>query len=316
MTPDFERRVADLLIGESAVMRRLRETILRFAPSRIPILLFGPTGSGKELVAQSLHLASGRRGDLAAFNVCAVSETMLEDALFGHVRGAFTGATSDSAGYLREANGGTLFLDEVTGMPLSAQVKLLRAIETGVYRPVGATRDQRSDFRVVAATNVDPAAHVAAGRFRADLLHRLGGLVLHVPSLAERRGDVPLLVRHFTSRSEFGRPVVFTDAALDRLAAQEWSGNVRELRHAVDRIALFSADGVVSGGLVDDLIAPSEHRAPSEADVFTPRRLKALLEEVDWNVDLVAERLGVHRTTLYRRLRRLGIERGRETQRL
>jgi DNA-binding NtrC family response regulator len=310
MSHDMERRIASLLIGESVVMRRLRQMILRLGPSRIPILVYGPTGAGKELVAQALHLASERRGGMAALNACAIGDTMFEDALFGHVRGAFTGATTDSPGYLREAQGGTLFLDEITGISLAAQAKLLRAIETGTYRPVGSSRDQCSDFRVIAATNEDPAAQVAAGRFRADLLHRLDGFVLTVPSLKERRDDIHLLVRHFASSLDTA--LRFTPEAIERLVQHDWPGNVRELRYVVERVGILAPSSTVTLAVTNEALAPHAPRPATDQEQFLARRLRVLLHDTTWNVDLAAERLGVHRTTLYRRLRRLGIDTRRE----
>ena len=160
------RAGAEVLVGESGVIRRLRATIERIAPARISVLVEGPTGSGKELVAALLHRISGRSGALVAFNVCAIADTMFEDALFGHVRGAYTGAGTDNLGFLREAHAGTLFMDEISGLPNALQPKLLRALETGVFRPIGSSRDTKSDFRLVAASN-EPVGHlVDVGRFR------------------------------------------------------------------------------------------------------------------------------------------------------
>src|SRR5689334_2690200 len=186
-----------LLIGASQPMQQLRALVIRASRSRLPVLIEGPTGAGKELVARALHMGSGRSGDLIAFNVCAIAESVFEDALFGHVKGAFTGAMRDVAGYLAEANGGSLFLDEINGLPLASQAKLLRASVTGLFRPVGAQRDRTSDFRLIAATNDDLASAVAAGSFRRDLLYRLSGLTISVPALSARLDDLPELVQHF-----------------------------------------------------------------------------------------------------------------------
>ena len=235
-------QIAELLVGDSEVMIELRRLILQFAPTRIPMLLVGPTGAGKELVASALHLASGRRGAFVAFNVCALPDSMFEDALFGHVRGAFTGASNDSPGYLREADRGTVLLDEIGGLAVSAQMKLLRAIETGVFRPVGAARDQRSDFRLISATNEDLSERSSAGGFRMDLLHRLGGFVLRVPPLSTRPSDIPLLMRHF-ARSNRGGPLEFHTDAMDSLKAYWWPGNVRELKRAAERLAVLARRG-------------------------------------------------------------------------
>src|SRR3954470_19051267 len=196
--------IGSAIVGDSSAIQQLRALIATVAPTRLPVLVEGPTGSGKELVAAALHQASGRRGRLVAFNVCAIGDALFEDALFGHVRGAFTGAANDSAGFLREADAGTVFLDEISGLPWALQAKLLRAVETGEFRPVGAARDARSDFRVVAATNEHLDDLVECGRFRADLKHRIGGVVISVPTLAERVDDIPDLTRYFARRATGG----------------------------------------------------------------------------------------------------------------
>jgi DNA-binding NtrC family response regulator len=298
------------LVGESAIIRRLRATIERIATADIPVLVEGPSGSGKELVAALLHRLSGRSGAIVAFNVCAVADTMFEDALFGHVRGAYTGASNDSPGFLREAHGGTLFLDEVGGLPGALQPKLLRAIETGVFRPVGSSRDAKSDFRLVTATN-EPLAHlVEANRFRPDLAYRMSGIVLTLPPLDERREDVPLLVHHFAQ----GRPVHATAAHL--LQTRSWPGNVRELRQVVEAGFVFGRGALDRRALEMAL----EHRpAPAAPPIREVRdhtanylaiertRLISALDQASWDTVAVATAFGVHRSTLYRRLKRLNI---------
>ncbi|MGH7679624.1 MAG: sigma 54-interacting transcriptional regulator [Gemmatimonadaceae bacterium] len=295
------------MVGESEPMRRLKALIETVAPTRLPVLIYGPTGSGKELVASAIHALSRRRGAFVPFNVCAISETMFEDALFGHVRGAFTGAMNDVPGFLREADGGTVFLDEVSGLPPVLQAKLLRAIETGVFRPVGAKRDVQSDFRVVAATNESLEGLVGQGRFRADFAHRIGAVTVSVPTLAERREDIPLLVRHFLAGIGSGH-VKVADAAIDVLAEHHWPGNVRELKHVVEWSAAFS-NGHLSADTLRAAVAQRTSVSPYGigADALERNELRAILERLNWNADLVAEQLGVHRSTLYRRMRRLGL---------
>jgi DNA-binding NtrC family response regulator len=299
-----------ILVGQSKPMRRLRQTIATVAPARVPVLIEGSTGTGKELAASLLHQLSGRRGAFVAFNVCAVGDTMFEDALFGHTRGAFTGAAGDTPGFLREAHGGTVFLDEISGLPLPLQAKLLRAVETGVFRPIGSSRDAMSDFRLVAATNEQVESLVAAGRFRADLAHRLSGIVITLPTLAERLDDVPMLVEHFA------RGVTVTPGACRALQERAWPGNVRELKQVVDAALVF-AHGVLDADAVATALT---HRprtvvanvtAPSVlADDYLSserRRLLQLLDGAAWDTDRTAAGLGIHRSTLYRRLKRLGI---------
>jgi DNA-binding NtrC family response regulator len=294
-------------------MRQLRALIARVAPTRLPVLIEGPTGSGKELVAAQLHYASGRTGGLVAFNVCAIGETMFEDALFGHVRGAYTGAIGESMGFLREANGGTAFFDEISGLPLPLQAKLLRAIETGVFRPIGAARDSRSDFRPIAATNDDLSDLVRLGRFRADLWHRMSGVVLRVPALVDRIDDIPLLAHHF-----LGAGARVTDDAMAALMSRAWPGNVRELRQVLEASSVF-ANGAIDAAAIDVAVA---NRAPSTPNTNSPARslaerseLVAALEGAAWDTSRAASELGIHRATMYRRMKRHGIEIPLRTQR-
>lgn len=295
-----------VLIGNSAPMRILREDIARVARSSLPLLIQGPTGSGKELVAAAIHAVSARRGQFVAFNVCAIGDAMVEDALFGHVRGAFTGATSDVPGYLAEANGGTILFDEISGLSLQNQAKLLRALETHQFRPIGATRDRVSDFRTIAATNDDISTMVAKSAFRADLAFRLRGSTIRVPSLRERVDDVPLLVRHFLQGITASAWTV-SDGAMRLLMRQEWPGNVRELRFVVERALMYAHDGHVSRETVVAALSGGEDPTVNVQHDFARRRLVALLTETEWDTVDAARRLGVHRTTVYRRMTRLGI---------
>lgn len=300
------------IIGDSAAIRELRAAISRVAPLRLPVLIQGPTGSGKELVANALHALSGRRGRFVPLNVCALPESMFEAALFGHVRGAFTGALADSPGYLTEADRGTLFLDEISGLPLPLQAKLLRAVETGEFRPVGARADRSSDLRVLAASNERIEGLVAGGSFRADLAHRLSGVVLTVPALRERAEDIPTLVRHFASEDGQGN-IAFTAGAVRLLQTQDWPGNVRELRHVIERAIAFSGGTTIQRG---DMLAVIGHRSAAGFDatrgnyLSTEReRLLDVLEAFAWDTASAAAQLDVHRATLYRWMQRLDIAR-------
>jgi DNA-binding NtrC family response regulator len=304
---------ASMLIGSSTAMRQLRALIERVAASSIAVLVEGPTGSGKELVARALHEGSGRRGAFVAVNVCAISETMFEAALFGHVRGAFTGAVQDSRGLVAEANGGTLFLDEIGGLPLASQAKLLRVLESKEFRPVGARSDQRSDFRVVAATNEPLARLVGRGTFRQDLAERLAGFTLTVAALAERRADIPELVACF-ARAAASAPVSIPGDAMASLIAHDWPGNVRELRHTVERILLRSADpGRPTWAEVREALRPLRAQPVPTLSVCAEvvslerRRLEAVLDAHGWDTATVAAAIGVHRATVYRRMQRLGL---------
>jgi DNA-binding NtrC family response regulator len=290
------------LVGHSAPMCQLRELISMAAPTRLSVLIQGPTGCGKELVAGALHAESGRLGNFVAFNVCAIGDAMFEDALFGHVRGAFTGALSDSPGFLREADGGTAFLDEISGLQPGLQSKLLRAIETGEFRPVGAKRDVRANVRVVAATNEDLGEMIADRRFRPDLVHRLGAVTLQVPSLLERLDDIPVLVRHFLGRIGFGHLRV-SDGAIRTLQGRTWPGNVRELKHLVEWAAVIARaeldESVVERALLTQVMRDSATDiAPEEAE------LRESLSRHAWDKERAARELGVHLATVYRRMKR------------
>jgi DNA-binding NtrC family response regulator len=307
------------LIGESEPIRELRRLITAVAPARIAVLIEGATGTGKELVAAMLHRESGRNGTFVAFNVCAVSETMFEDALFGHVRGAYTGALGESLGFLREANGGSAFFDEIGGLGAPMQAKLLRALESGVFRPIGASRDAQSDFRTIAATNERAEDLVAEGRLRGDLAHRLSGVVLYVPTLAERVEDIPMLAEYFA------RGLRVTPGANRLLQDQPWEGNVRELKQVVDAAAIFARGAVNTDAVMTALAHRSrrttkpqvtrESSAAVQTHVELPTdwmhaerlRMTRVLDAAAWSAERAASDLGVHRSTLYRRLKRLGI---------
>jgi DNA-binding NtrC family response regulator len=296
------------LIGDSLPMRQLRALIARVATSTLPVLIQGETGSGKELVARALHEQSGRSGQLVPLNVCALPDTMFEASVFGHVRGAFTGALRDSAGYLIEAHRGTLFLDEISALSIGNQVKLLRAIETKEFRAVGGRADQRSDFRLVAASNEDVVQLVETGRFRRDLVHRLGGIRLTVPPLRDHLEDVPILAAHFAARATGGlmTDTVIGSGAMRALQSHMWPGNVRELRHVVEASIALS-NGTVSEDDISALIHPE---ASALAQLRLAHQGRELLDQLDrcaWDVNEVASELGVHRATVYRRLRRLGV---------
>jgi len=302
--------IDDLLLGESAVMTRVRSLVARLAPTRLPVLIQGPTGAGKELVAQALHAASGRPGRFVALNVCAIPDAMVEDTLFGHVRGAFTGAAADHKGYLREADGGTVFLDEIGALSLDGQAKLLRVSETRIFRPVGAAADVQSDFRLVAATNVAMASLVRAGRFRGDLAHRISAAVVTVPPLRDHQEDVPQLARHFARAAgrALSREVDLSVAACDLLAARDWSGNIRELRNVVQAAVALDDGPLLGTDAIRAALALGEPPAMGRDQGFAGRRLLALLEANAWNTTLVARELGVHRGTVYRRIQALGIQ--------
>jgi two-component system response regulator AtoC len=298
----------ELLIGESEAMQRLRATILRIAPTSVPVLIEGPTGSGKELVAQALHAASGRRGQFVPFNVCAIADTMFEDALFGHVRGAFTGAMGDAAGFLRQAHEGTAFFDEVSGLPLASQAKLLRAIETGEFRPVGAGKDVKSQFRLVAATNQRLGQLSDKGLFREDLLHRFGKLIVRIPALRDRREDIPMLADHFLARCSPSGAHSLLPSAFNALEEYTWPGNVRELRAVIETVVALAINERINAAEVGRVLENDSPRRATPLLDFEVRRTLETLNEMKGDADLAAASLGVHRSTIYRRIQRAQAE--------
>jgi two-component system NtrC family response regulator len=315
MTPSPLFDIERLLIGDSAPMHRVRALIRKVAPSSIPVLIEGATGSGKELVARALHVMSGRPGQFVAFNVCAVAESMFEDALFGHVRGAFTGAVNDRAGYLLEANGGTVFLDEISGLSPALQAKLLRAIETREFRPIGSRADSHSNFRLISATNVRLADVAAHGGFRNDLLYRLRGIVIELPPLSSRQEDIPQLAQHFASGARLSsshvRPRAIAADAMDLLCSHTWPGNVRELKAAVECAgALAEGNTILRADLFRAGLFGESTRRPlhDRREGFATRRLLEVLDETAWDIAKTAAILGVHRATVYRRLGRAGCD--------
>ena len=238
-----ERNAFGHIIGEHAAMRALLETVTQVAPSRSSVLIVGESGTGKELVAAALHRASTRsQHPLVRLNCAALSESLLESELFGHERGAFTGAVARREGRFKQADGGTLFLDEIGEIPAATQVKLLRFLQEREFERVGGNETLKVDVRIVAATNTDLESRVRAGQFREDLFYRLNVIRLELPPLRERRSDVPLLAGFFLRRyaQENGRRISgFSDGALARLGSWGWPGNVRELEHVVERAVVL-----------------------------------------------------------------------------
>ncbi|MBK7586412.1 MAG: sigma 54-interacting transcriptional regulator [Myxococcales bacterium] len=292
----------------------IRRSIERMGPLTEPVLIEGETGTGKEKIAEALHAASGRRGELIAVNCAAIPGELVESELFGHSRGAFSGSDRSRQGLFRAADGGTLLLDELGDLPLDIQAKLLRVLEGGEVRPVGEDRAQRVDVRVVAATNLSLDEMVAEGRFRADLLHRIAAWRIRVPALRERPEDVALLASHFLPN----RLVRFTVEAMEALITGSWSGNVRELRNVVRTAAARAA---TDGGKITVEHLPPElgSRAEREPDASGPlsteledavlrARIETALSLREGNVAQVARDLGFGRPWLYQTLKRFGID--------
>ncbi len=303
-------------ICESRAMRHVVETAAVVAPSDAPVLILGPSGAGKEVVAQLIHGWSHRaEGPMVAANCAGLPESLIESELFGHVKGAFTGAESNRPGYFRAAAGGTLFLDEIGELPLALQPKLLRALETGRVTPVGSETPAEVDTRLVAATNLDLAQAVADGRFRDDLYYRINVVELAVPPLAERREDVLPLARRFAT--EFaGGPVRLSPGAMQCLLAYGFSGNVRELRNAIQRACLMCRGDVILPEHFPPKIAAGASQPPaSDAQAGRLSQVEratilATLEECGGNRTRTAEKLGISRRTLIYKLRAIEADGG------
>jgi DNA-binding NtrC family response regulator len=311
--------VTGRLVGVSPAMELLRETIRRAALSDRPVLVTGPTGSGKELVVEALHtLGPHPDHPLLDLNCGAIPEALMESQLFGHAKGAFTSADREQQGYLTLVKQGTLFLDEVAELPATLQAKLLRVLETGVFRPVGSATQGRFEGRVIAATHADLTDRVRTGAFREDLFYRLNVLAIRVPPLGERREDVPALVAHFCRGQK--RPLRFSAAALDLMMGSAWPGHVRQLRNLVDRVAAFADDDLVTPEALAPFLAESP-ASNTNADVLqsTARNIlrlpienkleaieEALIAEAvrlsDGNKSGAARLLGLHRKAVSRRL--------------
>lgn len=302
-----------VLIGNSFAQRAVLDSVRTVARTELPVMLLGETGTGKELTAARIHAESGRTGPLVAINCAAIPVTLAESHLFGHRRGAFTGATRDAEGHFKAAAEGTLFLDEVGELALDLQAKLLRVLEVGEFTPVGATTPERADVRVIAATNVDLRRAAAEGTFRMDLYARLAGYPIVLPPLRERRRDIPLLLRAFIARVAPSWRGEVDPALIEALLLHAWPMNVRELLTITQRLLLgrAAASRLELVHLPRDLLAAMVPQAASpggrEVDASEPptrESLAALLAETGGNVARVAQRLGKDRTQIYRWLDR------------
>ena len=310
---------ADPLMGSSAAMRELRACIANVGPTEANVMVLGENGVGKELVARAVHQASRRAaGQFLAVDMGSLPEAMLESELFGHRKGAFTDARADRAGRFQAAAGGTLFLDEIGNLPLAAQSKLLTALERREVTPLGADRAHAIDVRIVSATNLDEARLYDALVFRPDLLFRLNTIVIRVPPLRERPGDIPELLRHYLAhyQRQYGRPVrPVAAAAFDTLCTHAWPGNVRALRHACERAVILCQDELYSladFGLQPPGAGPAPSPVPSAGDVLKLGALErdaiaAALEQAKGNISRAAKLLGVSRAALYRKLDKHGL---------
>ena len=301
------RREPPSIIGLSPALHRARQLIERYAPSRLSVLVQGATGTGKELVAQHIHYLSGRPGDLVDVNCGALPREIAESLLFGHRRGAFTGAVASVTGHIERAHGKTLFLDELLDLPPDCQVKLLRVLETGEVQRLGEGEKRPVDVRVVAAAQEDLSDRLATGRFRRDLYQRIAGVVIHLPPLVERPEDIQPMAAQFAAL--LGRVL---DARCDRvLTRYDWPGNARELRFAIERATQLGDDGTLSPAALAEAIAlgapGARGRTPTVRFFPSQHALMRVCEANDWHPRQIAAALGVARSTLYYRLRADGL---------
>lgn len=306
------------LIGRSPVIATVRKHVRKIAPSGLSVVVTGPTGTGKEVVARALHEQSGRSGQFIAVNCPALPGTLVESTLFGHRKGAFTHATSDQPGAFVQADDGTLFLDEIGDMPVQLQPKLLRALESGEITPVGAAQGRKVDARVVVATNVDLSAAMQDGRFRQDLYARLAGVRIELPPLSQRRDDIALLLHNFLPKQL--RDVPLSANFAERLMLWSWPRNVRELRKLAERLAVLhpDADQWLEEMLDSEMLAPLAAVQGSETAVVAAKKIKkpsrqallALLAEFDGNVSNLARHVGRSRKQVYRWMAEHGLQRG------
>jgi two-component system nitrogen regulation response regulator NtrX len=337
----LEEQVAELsgrqtvLVGESRAMETVREAIRKAAPTQATVLISGESGTGKELVALAIHRSSQRaEAEFVRVNCAAIPEELIESELFGHEKGSFTGAVRKQKGKFVQADGGTIFLDEVGDMSLRTQSKVLRVLQDGEVEPVGAGRSLKVDVRVLAATNKPLTEEIRAGRFREDLYFRLNVLPVEVPPLRERRGDIPLLARHFIGEwcEENGRrPPELSPEAVTALQAHLWAGNVRELRNTIERLLIMGEGGRIEAPQVAAVLSPPRDLPPAGPPAGLAGHLDELsaaagslkefrdsaeraylvrkLGENDWNVSATARAIGTPRSNLYKKMEAYDIRR-------
>jgi two-component system response regulator HydG len=299
------------IVGSSPTLRRALAIATQAAPSTANVLVLGESGTGKELIARHVHEQSGRKGDFIAVNLAALPETIVESELFGHERGAFTGASQKREGRIAQARGGTLFLDEIGELAPHVQVKLLRVLQEGEFEPLGG-RTEKADFRLIAATNRDLSREVREGRFREDLFYRLNVIAITCPPLRDRPDDIPLLVDHFVevyARKNGREGVSVAREVLDRLSGYDFPGNVRELENVIERAVVLSTGAIIRESDLPEPLVRSEPRARSlNFSIGTPleeierRVIHATLEHTAGDKRLAAQLLGIATRTIYRKL--------------
>ena len=318
------------ILGNSPAISKIKETIDRVAPTEARVLITGANGSGKELVARWLHEKSHRsNGQLVEVNCAAIPSELIESELFGHEKGSFTSAVKQRIGKFEQANGGTLFLDEIGDMSLSAQAKVLRALQENKITRVGGEKEIEVDVRVVAATNKDLLKEIDEGHFRMDLYHRLSVIIIHVPSLAERKDDIPVIAGNFCEEicTEYGMPVKkFTEGAIEALKSLPWTGNIRELRNMVERLIILSDKNITENDVrtfanptSPQQAGPAGSAGSTNFDQFSNFQeykdhaereyIKYKLEKNNWNVSKTADDIDIQRSHLYSKIEKYGLKR-------
>lgn len=302
------------LIAESPAMQPVLETIARVGPSEANVLVTGENGSGKGVVANALHAASGRKNKtMVTVNTASIPETVFESELFGHVAGAFTDARSDRLGRFKLADGGTLFLDEITSIPAKLQSKLLRVLENGEFEPIGSSKTFRVDVRVLSATNADLSTEIAKGDFRQDLLYRLNTVEIHVPPLRERKEDIPLLAMHFLGGyvTKYRKSITGLDpVAMQALCTYHWPGNVRELDHTIERAVLMAQDQLIRPRELGLTVRSEDQPRFEDITLEEMERwaIRKAMTRFDGDISKAALALGLSRGALYRRLEKYQIQ--------
>lgn len=325
-TKKLKRKISKVrpIIGESPIMQKIQETIDRVAPTDARVLVTGSNGTGKELVARWIHEKSPRHsGPIVEVNCAAIPSELIESELFGHEKGSFTGAYKQRIGKFEQANGGTLFLDEIGDMSLSAQAKVLRALQENRITRIGSDKQISVDVRIVSATNKDLMAEIEEGNFREDLYHRLSVILVHVPHLKDRRDDIPQIANAFLKEigQEYGMPnLKISDNAMRDLQKLEWTGNVRELHNVIERLAILSNGGIGEQDIMDYAVPRKRKVATAsiyeDFDKFQSFKdhveaefIKKKLESNTWNISKTAEQLDIQRSHLYNKMEKYGIKR-------